>query len=102
MVYRIKPKTVKKLLRRTGTKIGFVRFVKVDGRVRNMWFHGKIPRWMLNGNGLPYDPDEHHITAVRDVELPKDDCIRMVPWDRILFLSINHNHYYLRNRKGFI
>lgn len=79
------------LIAKAGTKIAFALFRKRNGEMRKMWFHGKIPSWMVSGEGAPYNPKEYRITFVRDIML--DHAIRAIRWDAVEYLAVNGKKY---------
>jgi len=91
--YKIKLKKVNATIKKTRSRIGFVRFEKRDGTMRNMWFHSMIPKRMITGVGGPYNPIEKGITFLRDIMLPDEDCIRAVRWCSIERLTVNGIRY---------
>lgn len=95
---KITPDRVPALIASVGSKIAFALFRKRNGEMRKMWFHGKIPSWMVNGKGAPYDPKEYRISFVRDVML--DHAIRSIRWDAVEYLAVNGKKYKVEPKNG--
>ena len=93
---QIKPQQVDKILKSTGSQIGFVRFRKLNGEMRDMWFQATIPKNILVGRPV-YDAKEHELTHVRDLMIPLDDgAIRSVKWEAVYSIHVRGRKYVLR------
>lgn len=94
-----KQKRIRKLIKSTGYKIGYARFIKQNGDLREMWFQSKIAPSLLKGGPRKYNPDEKHLCWVRDIMEPDHDCIRSIKWDNVICLAIRHKRYVFRRKK---
>jgi hypothetical protein len=81
----MKVDTIRKLIASTGKRIGFVKFIKRDGTLREMWFQSDIPPKVLSGGELPYSKEEKHISIVYDIEKKQPRAIR---WESVQNLSV--------------
>jgi len=84
---------VDKVIKSAGWSIGYCKFQKKDGTVRNMWFQGRIHGKNLKGGPRKYNPKEHRLSWVRDVKLPIGSCVRSIKWDSIIKLTVNGQTY---------
>ncbi len=82
---------VDELIKSSGTHIGYVEFIKrTTGKIRPMWFQGKITKKNLKGGNRAYSPTQKHLTFVFDI---MKKGIRSVPWENVLKLSVNGKTY---------
>jgi len=81
----MKSTAIPKLIASTGRRIGYVKFIKLNGEIREMWFQSIIPKKILKGGLLPYDKEAKHISIVYDIEKKAPRAIR---WESILCVSV--------------
>jgi hypothetical protein len=75
------------LIKSTNTRIAYAEFIKRDGTVRRIWFTTRWRKEYLKDGQLPYTPERHGITIVRDIHLPEEDCLRAIRWDSVIHLT---------------
>lgn len=81
---------LRRMVVKAGNHIGYVKFIKRNGELREMWFKSKIPQTKLKGGSLPYDKREKQIEIVYDIEKKEVRAIRL---DSIVTLSVNGMRY---------
>lgn len=78
-----------KMMKRTGGKIFSVSFEKRDGSTRDMVCRTGVTKG-VKGVGMAYEPEEHDLMAVYDVEC---EGYRMIPLDSIKKVKVNGKEY---------
>lgn len=97
---KIIPTEVPQLIRKTGSCIGYVEFVKRNGEYRKMWFQSVLPHYLLRGGELPYDAASYRISIVRDIMKSHDDCIRAIRWDAVHYLCVKNKRYLIKGKRN--
>lgn len=96
---KISVQDVDEILKSTGTRIGFVRFRKLNGEMRDLWFQSWIPENVIVGRPV-YDAKEAELTHVRDLMIPiEHGAIRSVRWQAVYRIHVRGLEFVLRSEE---